>query len=344
MRTLKCLLLIGVALPMATCVGPLQPVSWTAEQEATIENAISLVSGTQINSVLSDLNIVRSVTVATSAQLTGVENAILNRFTSYGLSAARAAVATDLALTWDPATDTNGYTIGSFTMDNLIATRTGTNPDLAPVLVTAHWDSMPQTVGMDDNASGCAGVLEVARVLQGLPLTRTVIFAIFSFEESGLVGSTAYAAGMTVAPYAVINLEMIGFTSAVQNALPLTDVLLTFPTVGDFIGVVASDSARNLGLSFCTTAAQFVPQLSTYYIGADANLQNNPLLTDFLRSDQTPFWGKGVPALMVTDTSFLREGTKYHTPEDTIATLDIPFMVKVIQATASLTCLEAGLP
>jgi hypothetical protein len=51
----------------------------------------------------------------------------------------------------------------------------------------------------------------------------------------------------------------------------------------------------------------------------------------------------GAPAIMVTDTSFLRQGTAYHTAGDTIGTLDLPFMVNVIRAGAALACLEAEL-
>jgi Zn-dependent M28 family amino/carboxypeptidase len=136
---------------------------------------------------------------------------------------------------------------------------------------------------------------------------------------------------------------MIGFTSDVQFALPLTDVLLTFPEVGDFIGVVASDFSKDLGLSFCLVADEFVPSLPTYYIGADAALQNNPLLTDFMRSDHISFWAKGIPSIMVTDTANLRKNTPYHTSEDTIDKLDIPYMIDVIKTVAALTCLEAEL-
>ena len=86
-----------------------------------------------------------------------------------------------------------------------------------------------------------------------------------------------------------------------------------------------------------------MPSLPTYYIGADAALQNNPLLTDFMRSDHISFWEKGIPSIMVTDTANLRENTPYHTPEDTMDKLDIPYMIDVIKAVAALTCIEAEL-
>jgi hypothetical protein len=120
-------------------------------------------------------------------------------------------------------------------------------------------------------------------------------------------------------------------------------VLLEFPAVGDFIGVVAADFSRELGLSFCLVANEFVPQLPTYMIGADAALQNNPLLTDFMRSDHISFWARGMNAVMITDTANLREGTPYHTPDDTTANIDFDFMINVIKVVAAHTALEAGL-
>ena len=125
---------------------------------------------------------------------------------------------------------------------------------------------------MNDNATGCAALVQIARVLQGADLERTVIFAFFAFEEDAFVGSVAYVDDMAIDPAYVINLEQIGFTSEVQNPLPLSDLLLEFPLVGDFIGIVASDFSKGLELSFVAVASEFVPDLRTYQIGADANL------------------------------------------------------------------------
>lgn len=346
MKGIRTIVMITAAVMLAACTDVIQVTDWTKAEKATIETAIAGVSVTEINSIFADMNIVRHVTESSPTDLFAVENAIQNRFASYGLATTSVPVTMGRVEGWDPDAGTDGENVaidGTFVMNNLVAVRPGTEPELPPVYVTTHWDSMPQTVGMDDNASGCAGALEVARVLQGLSLRRSVVFVLFGFEEDEMGGSMAHVRDMTADPKVVINLEMIGFTSPVQNALPLTDVLLEFPTVGDFIGIVASDNSKNLGLSFCTVADEFVPGLPTYYIGAAATLQNNPLLTDFMRSDHIAFWEQGIPAIMVTDTANLRDGTPYHTEEDTLDKIDIPFMVNVIKAVAALTCLEAEL-
>jgi hypothetical protein len=343
MKLIKFASILVFALLLATCYTPVIPIIWTAAEKAAIDAAIALVSQTEIDSIFTDLNIIRHVTESSAAELLVVENAIMNRFTTYGLTTRKVPVTVSRVDRWDPVEKKNVPVTGTFTMNNLIAKRAGTDPGLEPVLVTAHWDSVPQTVGADDDISGCAGVIEIARVLQGVSLKRTVFFILFALEEDDYAGSQAYIKTMTRDPHVVINLDMIGFTSPVQNALPMMDVLLGWPAVGNFIGVVAADFSKDLALSYCVVAEAFVPALPSSTIGVDANLQNNPLVTDFMRSDHTSFWELGVPSIYLTDTSFLREGSRYHTVEDTVDKLDMAFLRRVIKATAALTALEAEL-
>jgi len=343
MKALRIFVVVAVLFALSTCGSPLAPVRWTDAQKTTIAAAIDLVSETEATNILTDLAVFRHVTEATPAELTAVEDLIMNRFDSYGLTTERVPVTLSRVDAWDPALEAIVSVTGTFTMNNLIATRPGTDSSLPPVYVTTHWDCAPNTVGADDNGSGVVGALETARVLQGLTLERDVVFVLFAFEEDDFGGSEPYVSNLTTAPKSVLNLEMIGFTSPVQTGLPLGDILLDFPAVGDFIGVVAADFSRNLGLSFCTVANEFVPTLPTYMIGADAALQNNPLLTDFLRSDHISFLARGMNAIMITDTADLRGGAPYHTPDDTMANIDFPFMVKTIKVVAALTALEAGL-
>ena len=130
-------------------------------------------------------------------------------------------------------------------MDNLIWTKPGTDPSLAPVFVTAHWDSVPMGPGANDNGSGCACLIEIARVVEALNLNfrRTVVLIMFAMEEENLAGSAYYAAHMTSHPALVLNLDMIGYTAARETLYPLSDVLLDFPSTGDFIAVLASRPA-----------------------------------------------------------------------------------------------------
>ncbi len=101
--------------------------------------------------------------------------------------------------------------------DNVIATKLGTKYPNEVVMLGAHYDSYSNTdnqPGADDNASGTAAVLEIARILSQYNFDRTIIFCAFSGEEYGLYGSAAYASrcsqeGMNILGY--FNLDMIGY-------------------------------------------------------------------------------------------------------------------------------------
>jgi len=71
---------------------------------------------------------------------------------------------------------------------NIIATRTGTTSPEKRVLVIAHYDTMPNTPGADDNASGVAVLLELARCMEGVPFEKTVQFVAVNLEESDTQG------------------------------------------------------------------------------------------------------------------------------------------------------------
>jgi hypothetical protein len=106
---------------------------------------------------------------------------------------------------------------GGNASDNVIATLTGTLYPEEYVVVGAHYDSYSNSggaPGADDNASGTAGVLEIARIMSQYSFDRTLIFCAFSGEEYGLYGSEAYASrcaqeGMDIHGY--FNLDMIGY-------------------------------------------------------------------------------------------------------------------------------------
>lgn len=93
---------------------------------------------------------------------------------------------------------------------NVIGVKPGTTAPAEVVVVGAHLDSVPTSPGANDNASGVATVLEVARMLAEVPTARTVHFVAFGAEELGLVGSRHYVATRTLAVRGMVNLDMVG--------------------------------------------------------------------------------------------------------------------------------------
>ena len=220
---------------------------------------------------------------------------------------------------------------------NLIASRPGSFRD-GQVLVIAHYDTVRNSPGADDNASGVAGLLEVAGALARHQFKHDLVFVAFALEEYGNPGSLHYveqakACGATIA--GVFDLEMIGYTGPTQTAPAGVQV----PSVGDFIGVVGNQRSEGLVSLFKETAALVVPALSVQALVVEGNGENGPLVR---QSDHAPFWDAGYPAVMITDTAFLRN-PHYHLPTDTLDTLNLSFLQQVAAATAASAALLAGL-
>jgi Zn-dependent M28 family amino/carboxypeptidase len=207
---------------------------------------------------------------------------------------------------------------------NLLLTLPGRLPHLSPLLVGAHYDGPPHSPGADDNATGVAVLLELARRWRHQPPRRPVWLVAFDQEEEGLLGSRALAAQLRADDqplHLMVSLEMLGFTSPSQR-YPHPAMGWLYGRRGDFLALVANGGALPLlpGLArrvgrHVTTKVLPVP------------LRGRPL-PDTRRSDHSPFWDQGYNALMATDTAFLRN-PHYHRPSDTIATLDLPFLAAV---------------
>lgn len=196
----------------------------------------------------------------------------------------------------------------------------------APVFVGAHYDSVPRTPGADDNASGLAVLLEVARAAAGAGVP--VGFIAFNGEEDGLVGSQDFVSELQrhrcPRPAAIHVLEMVGFTAEHQDPGPLPRWLVG-ERRGDFIALIANRISSRLvggvlGLARSQPLAPSVSALQT--CGLESSVP------DVLRSDHAPFWAAGIPALMWTDTAELRN-PHYHQPTDLPDTLDYTFMARV---------------
>ena len=208
---------------------------------------------------------------------------------------------------------------------NLILRLPGQRPELAPVLVAAHYDGPLGSPGADDNATGVAALLELARRWARNPPRRPVWLVAFDQEEWGMVGSAALAGELRASGQRLqlmLSLEMLGYTAAEQR-YPLAAMRAVYGSRGDFIALVAN-----------TGAAALLPGLSRA-IGAHVKTKVLPvpfqgrLLPDVRLSDHSPFWDAGYNAVMVTDTSFMRN-PHYHQSSDTIETLDLPFLLAVI--------------
>jgi hypothetical protein len=236
------------------------------------------------------------------------------------------------------------FTFANFTGRNLIGSASGTAEAQKVIIVDAHYDTVSNAPGADDNGSGTVGVLEIARLLSRYPTKKTIRFIGFDLEEAGLQGSTRYAASGIPASEqieGVFNFEMIGYWSDEPNTQVMpTGFNVLFPAAydsveahqfrGDFITNVGNTASQSLALLFNNSAQQYVPGLRVIPVIVPGN---GFMVPDLRRSDHAPFWDSNRKALMLTDGAEFRNEC-YHTPGDTLdEKLNFTFMSNVVKAT-----------
>ncbi|HVH47742.1 MAG TPA: M20/M25/M40 family metallo-hydrolase [Labilithrix sp.] len=240
---------------------------------------------------------------------------------------------------------------------NVLGVKAGSSPDAHQVVIGAHYDSVADCPGADDNGSGVAGTLEAARVLSMMTYPQTLVVACWDEEEKGLIGSKAHAeraAGAGTKIDAVFDLEMIGYKDDAEGSQTLP------PGFGGFFPEAAKrneDNGQRANFIAAAGNAPAAPQLGALQAYSDrigllfVPLQlteeniSSPFLADLHRSDHAPFWKHGYSAMMITDTSNFRYDA-YHCKNgkvDEIGRLDHAFATQVIKATVGAAAETLGL-
>ena len=239
--------------------------------------------------------------------------------------------------------DIQEYTVNGIPVRNLEATLTGSSLPEEIIVVGAHYDSVIGCPGANDNASGVAGLLELARLLATQELARTVRFVAFVNEEppfflSDEMGSLVYAKSAHQRGdhiVAMLSIETIGYYSeepgSQQYPFPFS---FFYPTTANFIGFVANTSSRDLLYRVIATFREHTAFPSEGIAAPE-------WVTGIGWSDHWSFWREGYPALMVTDTALFRY-KHYHTAEDTPDKIDYARMARVITGMSHVIAELAG--
>jgi len=228
---------------------------------------------------------------------------------------------------------------GKFSSTTLVADLPGALHPEEVVVVAAHYDAF--WTGADDNASGVAAVLELARIFKEQRFDRTVRFVGFDLEEIGMIGSTRWAQadlppGGTLVGALVF--DCIGYSSTQpgsQQSLPG----LPSPNAGDFLAVITNEANRSSALEV-RGISDALGGLKVGLIMAPGD-GVSPIGGNLLRSDHAPFWLVGKPALLFTDTANFRN-PHYHTDHDLPETLDQGFFRGVARLAAVTLAHWAG--
>jgi Zn-dependent M28 family amino/carboxypeptidase len=186
------------------------------------------------------------------------------------------------------------------------------------ILISAHYDSRMQDInqtnarapGADDNASGVAAVLELARILSEVNLKSNIQFVLFSGEEQGQWGSTAYVNYLQTNNTKldlVMNLDMIGYP-----AFGLDNVVIEYDVGNKF---TTNDM-------YSKKVGQFIEQIALDYANLEA------LLHPLGKTDLIPFEAMGKTVIGIHDGGS-KQNPNYHSTSDTPDTLDIEYFTSV---------------
>ena len=222
---------------------------------------------------------------------------------------------------------------------NIIARSVWFDPSKPAILLGAHYDTVPGTPGADDNASAVAVLLETARQMMSRSSDRleNIIFVAFSTEEppsfgTPYMGSRMFADSLGYLGYQVegaIILEMVGYydhrpgTQMVPTGVDLSGI----GDAGDFLAIVADGQSEGLAekvLAGYRESGSRLKALSIVFPEPKGEFASLIRL-----SDHASFWDAGIPAVMITDTAFLRN-RNYHQRSDRMSTLSIPAMENVV--------------
>ena len=278
----------------------------SAATSPVVEAAVQAVDVDAYTDIVTDLvNFGSRYTLNSS--FPNVTNYLVSEFQALGFS-----------VTQDP------FQISGRTRMNVLAELPG---DVRPndvYIVCGHYDSTSQSPssnapGADDNASGTAGVLEVARVLRHYRFDATIRFICFAGEEQGLVGSSAYvsdlvSSGQLGAVKGVINMDMIGYRNTAA-----WDVML--------------EGAAGVSQPLLSLLTNLVPD----YTSLTSYISTNPY-----GSDHMPFIYQGVNAVLTIEYEDWAN-PYYHSTGDRLSTLSLPFAADIVRLNVAATAVQAGI-
>lgn len=223
------------------------------------------------------------------------------------------------------------YLVDDKPVFNISAEIKGQKKPESIVLVGAHYDSVEGTPGADDNATGIAGLLEIARLMSGERFDRTLRLVAFTLEEppffsTELMGSMKYAATCKKKRDRIelmICLEMLGYAcKTCDQRFPFEDMKMKYPEFGNYLAVVSYPSMSDYVHLWKEVFNKYAKS-KIYDIVAPASMPGVHL------SDHTSFIKNGFPAIMLTDTGFYRN-FNYHTEDDSFDSINFRFLAENI--------------
>jgi len=226
------------------------------------------------------------------------------------------------------------YQEEGYNLENVICTKSGDSKEL--ILICAHYDTIlksdfedidSKAPGANDNASGVASILEIARILCFLETKYDIQFVFFSGEEQGLWGSKHYAIDLKTANtdiHLLINLDMCGETGYLSS-----DKTTNIDVDNGQTGVVSSnnEASQLYGLT--------MEQMAKTY--TDLDVEFDPID----ESDYMPFEARGYVCIGAYDGSAISSNPHYHSSSDIPSNLNMDFLTSVTKMVLAMILKEA---
>ena len=235
--------------------------------------------------------------------------------------------------------DNNGLTVsthnwvsGKYNGRNIIGELKGkTNPGEIVIMV-AHLDSISDKTtapGADDNASGCAVLLAAADIMRNYSFERTIRFLFTTGEEQGLLGSYVYVNSLQGQKIvSVLNLDMTGYSTSGLNP-PVQNIKTRNPKdPGNPADMVIANLYREVVASY----------------GLDTSLDVKIRQDSDESCDQSSFWDRSIPAVLAIQDDYDNfDAENYHTENDTLSKLNMPYCTAVVKASLATVAHLAGM-
>lgn len=241
-----------------------------------------------------------------------------------------------------------GYTVERQTFDtgvNVIGRLEGRTHPTETLIISAHYDSIPDCNGADDNGTGVAALWEVARVLASEKHDRTLVVACWDDEENGLWGARAYAKrarDQHANIVGVIVYDTLGYISDEPNSqqLPL-GMEQAYPELvaaakqsglrGNFISLLYDEKSRSLADDLVEALQALKVPTLPFEVETRGGVPR-----DLARSDHYPFWIADYPAVSFSDSGNYRNpGYHCHGRPDDVADLNHDFVLSIVKATVT---------
>ena len=244
------------------------------------------------------------------------------------------------------------YNSSSYSMNNIIVKKTGSNPSNRPIIISAHWDTVQNSPGIVDNASGCVAMLEVARLLQGQTTVEDIYFVFYAFEEVYyeennsriFLGSQTYLnelKSQNSNPKLVINMDMIAYTTDKEPEPNAISWAIDWPTVGNHIFVFGLKSYTETSIKMASLAKNWIPNLKFHSMNVSLEqVQSKDIFSSLQRSDHYTYWKENINTIFITNSDL--RFPHYHETTDTKDKVDYTFLKRVTQWIFYVSYLESN--